>query len=115
MVWIFPVVNSLFFALNFQLWKTYIKRPMILVGPSLGATVAVDFTATYPEAVNFQFTIIKLFWIKPILIYTSLTKFDYFRGFQVDKLVLINANAYSEGTGRLKELPKSIAYAGVCP
>ncbi|VVB09215.1 unnamed protein product [Arabis nemorensis] len=65
----------------FELWKTYIKRPMILVGPSLGATVAVDFTATYPEA--------------------------------VDKLVLINANAYSEGTGRLKELPKSIAYAGV--
>ncbi|RID65674.1 hypothetical protein BRARA_D00856, partial [Brassica rapa] len=65
----------------FQLWKTYIKRPMILVGPSLGATVAVDFTATYPEA--------------------------------VDKLVLINANAYSEGTGALKDLPKSIAYAGV--
>ncbi|KAH0929225.1 hypothetical protein HID58_014952 [Brassica napus] len=63
------------------LWKTYIKRPMILVGPSLGATVAVDFTATYPEA--------------------------------VDKLVLINANAYSEGTGALKDLPKSIAYAGV--
>ncbi|KAJ4902659.1 alpha/beta-Hydrolases superfamily protein [Raphanus sativus] len=50
----------------FELWKTYIKRPMILVGPSLGATVAVDFTATYPEA--------------------------------VDRLVLINANAYSEGT-----------------
>ncbi|CAA7055473.1 unnamed protein product [Microthlaspi erraticum] len=65
----------------FELWKTYIKRPMILVGPSLGATVAVDFTANYPEAVA--------------------------------KLVLINANAYSEGTGRLKELPKSIAYAGV--
>lgn len=65
----------------FELWKTYIKRPMILVGPSLGATVAVDFAATYPEA--------------------------------VDKLVLINANAYSEGTGALKDLPKSIAYAGV--
>ena len=28
---------------------------MILVGPSLGATVAVDFTATYPEAVNYYF------------------------------------------------------------
>lgn len=67
------MVNSLFFGLwfEFQLWKTYIKRPMILVGPSLGATVAVDFTATYPEAVNFQFTIIKLFWIKPILILHS--------------------------------------------
>ncbi|KAJ0260576.1 AB hydrolase-1 domain-containing protein [Hirschfeldia incana] len=65
----------------FELWKTYIKRPMILVGPSLGATVAVDFTAAYPEA--------------------------------VDRLVLINANAYSEGTGALKDLPKPIAYAGV--
>ncbi|CAH8360185.1 unnamed protein product [Eruca vesicaria subsp. sativa] len=65
----------------FELWKAYIKRPMILVGPSLGATVAVDFTAAYPEA--------------------------------VDKLVLINANAYSEGTGALKDLPKSIAYVGV--
>ncbi|CAN8273181.1 unnamed protein product [Cochlearia groenlandica] len=65
----------------YEIWKTYIKRPMILVGPSLGATVAIDFTATYPEA--------------------------------VDKLVLINANAYSEGTGALKDLPKSIAYAGV--
>ncbi|XP_010552541.1 PREDICTED: monoacylglycerol lipase ABHD6-like [Tarenaya hassleriana] len=65
----------------FQLWKTYIKRPMILVGPSLGATIAVDFAATYPEAVQ--------------------------------KLVLINANAYSEGTGQLAKLPKLVAYAGV--
>ncbi|KAH9772410.1 AB hydrolase-1 domain-containing protein [Citrus sinensis] len=36
----------------YQLWKTYIKRPMILVGPSLGAAVAVDFAVNHPEAVE---------------------------------------------------------------
>ncbi|CAH9092563.1 unnamed protein product [Cuscuta epithymum] len=36
----------------FQLWKTHIKRPMILVGPSLGAAVAIDFTVNHPEAVH---------------------------------------------------------------
>ncbi|KAJ4710740.1 alpha/beta-Hydrolases superfamily protein [Melia azedarach] len=36
----------------YQLWKTYIKRPMILVGPSLGAAVAADFAVNHPEAVE---------------------------------------------------------------
>ncbi|CAN1848091.1 Uncharacterized hydrolase YugF [Linum perenne] len=36
----------------YQLWKTHVKRPMVLVGPSLGASVAIDFTANYPEAVS---------------------------------------------------------------
>ncbi|WCJ25590.1 alpha/beta-Hydrolases superfamily protein [Euphorbia peplus] len=36
----------------YQFWKSYIKRPMILVGPSLGASVAVDFTVNYPDAVE---------------------------------------------------------------
>ncbi|KDP27240.1 hypothetical protein JCGZ_19939 [Jatropha curcas] len=36
----------------YQFWKSYIKRPMILVGPSLGASVAIDFTENYPEAVE---------------------------------------------------------------
>ncbi|KAJ6396349.1 hypothetical protein OIU77_021392 [Salix suchowensis] len=36
----------------YQLWKSYIRRPMILVGPSLGASVAIDFTVHYPEAVE---------------------------------------------------------------
>ncbi|KAA3456079.1 monoacylglycerol lipase ABHD6 [Gossypium australe] len=35
-----------------QLWKSYIKRPMVLVGPSLGAAVAIDFAVNYPEAVE---------------------------------------------------------------
>ncbi|KAF3444856.1 hypothetical protein FNV43_RR14549 [Rhamnella rubrinervis] len=35
----------------YQLWKSYIKRPMVLVGPSLGAAVAIDFAMNYPEAV----------------------------------------------------------------
>ncbi|XP_010680707.3 alpha/beta hydrolase domain-containing protein VTE7 [Beta vulgaris subsp. vulgaris] len=36
----------------YQFWRLYIKRPMILVGPSLGAAVAVDFAVNHPEAVS---------------------------------------------------------------
>ncbi|VVA39259.1 PREDICTED: alpha/beta [Prunus dulcis] len=65
----------------FQLWKSYIKKPMILVGPSLGAAVAIDFAVNHPEA--------------------------------VDRLVLIDASVYTEGTGDLASMPKMLAYAGV--
>ncbi|KAK4598765.1 hypothetical protein RGQ29_015995 [Quercus rubra] len=34
----------------YQLWKSLITRPMILVGTSLGAAVAIDFVANHPEA-----------------------------------------------------------------
>ncbi|CAM0906633.1 unnamed protein product [Alopecurus aequalis] len=36
----------------YQFWRSYIKRPMVLVGPSLGAAVAIDFAVNYPEAVS---------------------------------------------------------------
>uniref|UniRef100_A0A7C9DGK3 AB hydrolase-1 domain-containing protein n=1 Tax=Opuntia streptacantha TaxID=393608 RepID=A0A7C9DGK3_OPUST len=36
----------------YQVWKSYIKKPMILVGPSLGAAVAIDFAIYHPEAVS---------------------------------------------------------------
>ncbi|XP_052172808.1 uncharacterized protein LOC127788502 [Diospyros lotus] len=36
----------------YQLWKSHIKKPMILVGPSLGGAVAIDFAVNYPEAVK---------------------------------------------------------------
>ncbi|XP_068654425.1 alpha/beta hydrolase domain-containing protein VTE7 isoform X1 [Aristolochia californica] len=36
----------------YQIWKSYIKRPMILVGPSLGAAVAIDFAVNHSEAVK---------------------------------------------------------------
>ncbi|XP_021854866.2 alpha/beta hydrolase domain-containing protein VTE7 [Spinacia oleracea] len=36
----------------YQFWKSYIKRPMILVGPSLGAAVAIDFAVNHPETVS---------------------------------------------------------------
>ncbi|KAL5553640.1 hypothetical protein UlMin_041041 [Ulmus minor] len=65
----------------YQLWKSYIQKPMILVGPSLGAAVAIDFAVNHPEA--------------------------------VEKLVLIDASVYVEGTGNLASLPKMIAYGGV--
>ncbi|KAK9114405.1 hypothetical protein Syun_021202 [Stephania yunnanensis] len=35
----------------YQLWKSYIKKPMVLVGPSLGAAVAIDFALNHMEAV----------------------------------------------------------------
>ncbi|XP_057482105.1 alpha/beta hydrolase domain-containing protein VTE7 isoform X4 [Actinidia eriantha] len=35
----------------YQFWKSYIRRPMLLVGPSLGAAVAIDFAVNHPEAV----------------------------------------------------------------
>ncbi|XP_038884274.1 uncharacterized hydrolase YugF isoform X1 [Benincasa hispida] len=66
---------------SIPLWKSYIKRPMVLVGPSLGAAVAIDFAVNYPKA--------------------------------VDRLVLIDASVYAEGTGNLATLPRLIAYAGV--
>ncbi|BAT99127.1 hypothetical protein LR48_Vigan09g176100 [Vigna angularis] len=65
----------------YQFWKYYIRRPMTLVGPSLGSAVAIDFAVNYPEA--------------------------------VEKLVLIGASVYAEGTGKLATLPRSVAYAGV--
>ncbi|XP_034907116.1 alpha/beta hydrolase domain-containing protein VTE7 isoform X3 [Populus alba] len=36
----------------YQLWKSYIRRPIILIGPSLGAAVAIDFAINHPEAVE---------------------------------------------------------------
>ncbi|OVA00797.1 Alpha/beta hydrolase fold-1 [Macleaya cordata] len=65
----------------YQLWKSYIRKPMILVGPSLGAAVAIDFAFNHSEA--------------------------------VEKLVLIDASVYTEGTGKLSTLPRTVAYAGV--
>ncbi|CAN1314089.1 Uncharacterized hydrolase YugF [Linum perenne] len=65
----------------YQLWKSHIRRPVILVGPSLGAAIAIDFAAHHPEA--------------------------------VEKLVLIDASVYAEGTGDLAKLPRIVAYAGI--
>ncbi|RZC58508.1 hypothetical protein C5167_005806 [Papaver somniferum] len=42
----------------FQLWKSYIRRPMVLVGPSLGAAVAIDFALNHPEAIKKEILII---------------------------------------------------------
>ncbi|KAK2631477.1 hypothetical protein EUGRSUZ_L02857 [Eucalyptus grandis] len=36
----------------YQLWKTHIRRPMVLVGPSLGAAAAIDFAVNHSEAVE---------------------------------------------------------------
>ena len=36
----------------YQTWKTLINQPVILVGASMGGAAAIDFTLTYPEAVQ---------------------------------------------------------------
>uniref|UniRef100_A0A2P2M0H2 Uncharacterized protein LOC107428819 isoform X1 n=1 Tax=Rhizophora mucronata TaxID=61149 RepID=A0A2P2M0H2_RHIMU len=43
-IWVHPTLP--------QLWKSYIKRPITLVGPSLGAAVAIDFAVNHPESVD---------------------------------------------------------------
>nr|GMC72902.1 uncharacterized protein LOC109187971 [Ipomoea batatas]GMC74577.1 uncharacterized protein LOC109187971 [Ipomoea batatas] len=53
----------------YQLWKTHIKRPMILVGPSLGAAVAIDFAVNFPEAASLLKSI-------PVRMYAKLMAFD---------------------------------------
>lgn len=65
----------------YEFWKNYVKKPMILVGPSLGGAAAIDFAVTHPEAVA--------------------------------KLVLVDAQGYTEGVGEMATLPKLLAYMGV--
>jgi len=36
----------------YYFWKTLISQPVILVGASMGGAAAIDFTLTYPEAVE---------------------------------------------------------------
>ncbi|MCO5606169.1 hypothetical protein L7F22_060356 [Adiantum nelumboides] len=36
----------------YEFWRSYINRPMVLVGASLGGAVAIDFTLAHPEAVS---------------------------------------------------------------
>jgi pimeloyl-ACP methyl ester carboxylesterase len=36
----------------YSFWKTLIRQPVILVGASMGGAAAIDFTLTYPEAVQ---------------------------------------------------------------
>lgn len=33
----------------YEFWKAKIGRPIVVLGASLGGTVALDFAATYPE------------------------------------------------------------------
>ncbi|KAM3713102.1 hypothetical protein ACB098_01G232000 [Castanea mollissima] len=53
----------------YQLWNSHIKRPMILVGPSLGAAVAIDFAVNYPEAVYLLKSI-------PLRLYANILAFN---------------------------------------
>ncbi|KAK9924936.1 hypothetical protein M0R45_033277 [Rubus argutus] len=72
----------------YQFWKSYIGRPMTLVGPSLGASVAIDFAVHYPLAVE------KLVLINPS-VYSEGTK---------DLAKLPKVLAYA-GVSLLKSIP----------
>ncbi|KAL0813256.1 hypothetical protein Bca101_069699 [Brassica carinata] len=74
----------------YKFWKTHIERPVVLVGPSLGAAVAIDIAVNHPEAI-----------------------LSFEKNIQVESLVLMDASVYSEGTGNLATLPKAAAYAGI--
>eukprot|EP00249_Psilotum_nudum_P008605 c21399_g1_i1 orf=98-1270(+) len=65
----------------YEFWRQHVKEPMVLVGPSLGGAMALDFSLAYPDAVL--------------------------------KLVLVNAQGYAEGTGKMASFSKFLAYAGV--
>ncbi|XP_031386145.1 uncharacterized protein LOC116199790 isoform X3 [Punica granatum] len=109
----------------YRMWKAYIKKPMILVGPSLGAAVAIDFAVAHPEAVSASFYFLfaggqvltsigtHISVSKKTKIDTSVGVLDGILNFQVEKLVLIDASVYTEGTGKMSSLPKALAYAGV--
>lgn len=94
---------------------------MILVGPSLGSAVAIDFAINHPEAVcaikSFKFLNVcnnpifkEILYLEIVLSCDSHMIWSFF---QVEKLVLMDASVYAEGTGNLATLPRSVAYAGV--
>ncbi|RVW82728.1 hypothetical protein CK203_046913 [Vitis vinifera] len=125
----------------YQLWKSHIKRPVILVGPSLGAAVAIDFAVNYPEAVSWDNLCLSGTWIRILGMWnwtstqnleigvharmkatvTALRTLGFTESYcpmswlhnLVEKLVLIGASVYAEGTGNLSKLYRPLAYAGV--
>ena len=90
---------------------------MILVGPSLGAAVAIDFAVHYPEAVSIPPVVSASYHDSTSMFYCHskiwLLMLWFVCHWQVKKLVLINASVYAKGTGNLAKLPKLVAYAGV--
>ncbi|KAL2612992.1 hypothetical protein R1flu_024684 [Riccia fluitans] len=36
----------------YEYWKTYIRKPVVLVGASLGGSIAIDFAVAHPDAVE---------------------------------------------------------------
>ncbi|PHT48087.1 hypothetical protein CQW23_12295 [Capsicum baccatum] len=68
-----------------KLWSTYIKRPMVLIGASLGTVVTIDLSVKYPEAIN------------------TFSNFG----------CLSRCCRLLSSTGNLATLPKAVAYAEV--
>lgn len=87
---------------------------MVLVGPSLGAAVAIDIAVNYPEMV-LNIKELSYFPINKFISKHVQKRLTMVRNMniQVESLVLMDASVYAEGTGNLATLPKAAAYAGV--
>lgn len=81
---------------------------MVLVGPSLGAAIAIDFAVNHPESVSYPYDIFETIW--EVESYDSELVGSCS---QVSKLVLIDASVYAEGIGSMAQMPVSVTNAGV--
>ncbi len=91
---------------------------MVLVGPSLGGAVAIDFALAHPDAVS-DFSplpdLATFLHLAPhMVLYCMEVLYVSWKRVQIAKLVLVNAQAYTEGVGEMATLPKLLAYMGVC-
>ncbi|KAL8150222.1 hypothetical protein V2J09_020030 [Rumex salicifolius] len=89
----------------FQLWKSCINRPMVLVGPSLGAAVAIDFAVNYPEAVSKLILIDASVYVEDTGYMATLPKIVAYAGVALLKSFLLRFYALKL---TLNELPLSI-------
>jgi pimeloyl-ACP methyl ester carboxylesterase len=87
---------------------------MVLVGASLGGAAAIDFTLSHPEAVSSHPCSCQILsWMVNLYAFKSRWLNLNSSGSQVAKLVLVNAQGYAEGTGKMATFPRFLAYAGV--
>ncbi|XP_049934712.1 uncharacterized protein LOC116257619 isoform X7 [Nymphaea colorata] len=72
----------------YQFWRSHIKRPMVLVGPSLGAAIAIDLAVSHPEAVSELVLIDASVYAKGTGWLSKLPRFAAYAGdLQIEKMI----------------------------